>query len=99
MVAGLRHLRRAIIVIRTLARNDALFAIENVGMPKFFSAFVRAGLLAPRKTNMAQKRPGQRLKQALETYNTEIKRFKGCGFHLSQGRLHSSPTEDSLSKA
>lgn len=65
MVAGLRHLRRAIIVIRTLARNDALFAIENVGMPKFFSALVRASLLAPRKTNMAQKRPGQRLKEAL----------------------------------
>lgn len=65
MVAGLRHLRRAVCVTRTLARNDALFPIENAGMPKFFSALIRASLLAPRKTGMAQKRPGQRLKEAL----------------------------------
>ena len=65
MFAGLRHLSRVVTVTRTLARNDALFPIENAGMPKFFSALIRASLLAPRKTNMTHKRPGERLREAL----------------------------------
>ena len=65
MFSGLRHMSRAVTVIRTLARNDALFPIENAGMPKIFSALIRASLLAPRKSSMAQKRPGERLKKAL----------------------------------
>ena len=65
MFSGLRHLSRAVTVIRTLARNDALFPAENAGMPKIFSALIRASLLAPRKSSMAQKRPGERLKNAL----------------------------------
>lgn len=65
MFAGLRHFRRIITVARILARHDALFPLERVGIPKFLLGLLRLALLAPRMRRIAAKRPGERLNLAM----------------------------------
>jgi ubiquinone biosynthesis protein len=65
MFAGLRHFRRIITVARILARHDALFPLERVGVPAFLLTLLRLLLVAPRKSGIRQKRPGERLTLAM----------------------------------
>lgn len=65
MFAGLRHFRRIITVGRILARHDALFPLERAGAPKLVPALLRFGLFAPRKRDIRDKRPGEKLTLAL----------------------------------
>lgn len=65
MFAGLRHFRRIITVARILARHDALFPLARIGFPRFLLALLRIVLLAPRKSEYRQLRPGERLTLAM----------------------------------
>lgn len=65
MFAGLRHFRRIITVTRILARYDALFPLERIGIPAFLPGLLRLVLVAPRKSGMRHKRPGERLTLAM----------------------------------
>ncbi|MEX2454789.1 MAG: AarF/UbiB family protein, partial [Rhodospirillaceae bacterium] len=65
MFTGVRHLRRIVGVARTLARHDALFPLERLGVPRFALRLAGAALLAPRRRAARRKRPGQRLAAAL----------------------------------
>lgn len=65
MFAGLRHFRRIITVARLLARHDALFPLERAGLPRALAVLLRIVLLAPRKSDVRQMRPGERLTIAL----------------------------------
>lgn len=65
MFAGLRHFRRIITVARILARHDALFPLEQAGLPGIFIGLLRIVLLAPRKSGIRRMRPGERLTLAM----------------------------------
>ena len=65
MFAGLRHFRRIVSVARTLARHDALFPLERLGLPRFLFPCIRLALAGPRLRAVRNKRPGERLSAAL----------------------------------
>lgn len=65
MFAGLRHFRRIITVARILARHDALFPFERAGVPKILLSLLRISLFAPRRRDIREKRPGERLTLAM----------------------------------
>ena len=65
MFAGLRHFRRIITVARILMRHDALFPLERAGLPGLVAGLLRIVLVAPRKSEVQQMRPGERLTIAL----------------------------------
>jgi len=65
MFAGLRHSRRIITVTRILARHDALFPFERIGIPALVLGLLRLVLVAPRKSGMRHKRPGECLTLAM----------------------------------
>lgn len=63
MPGGLRRFRRAVVIARTLARQDALFPLERLGVPRPLLRGAAAVLLVRRAG--AASRPGERLKAAL----------------------------------
>ncbi|MGB0632066.1 MAG: 2-polyprenylphenol 6-hydroxylase [Alphaproteobacteria bacterium] len=65
MFSGLRHFRRIVSVVRTLARHDALFPLERAGLPRIAPSLIRLAVLAPRISGMSSQRPGERLTAAL----------------------------------
>ena len=65
MYAGFRHMRRMAGVARTLARHDALFPLQRLGVPRIALRGLSLLLLAPRKKGLSGKRPGERLAAAL----------------------------------
>ena len=63
MSGGLRQFRRAVVIARTLARHDAFFPLERLGVPRPLLR-VAAAFLLVRRSGTAF-RPGERLKTAL----------------------------------
>tara|TARA_Y100001970_G_scaffold288578_1_gene416318 strand:- start:10601 stop:12118 length:1518 start_codon:yes stop_codon:yes gene_type:complete len=51
--------------VRTLARHDALFPIQNLGLPRFVPVLIRTVFLAPRNRGNVALRSGERLTAAL----------------------------------
>ena len=65
MFTGLRHFRRILSVVRTLARHDALFPLERAGLPRAAPFLIRLFLFAKRNSGAASRRPGERITAAL----------------------------------
>tara|TARA_R110000868_G_scaffold11751_18_gene57440 strand:- start:1141 stop:2688 length:1548 start_codon:yes stop_codon:yes gene_type:complete len=65
MFTGLRHFRRVVTVARILARHDALFPFERLGVPKIVLGMLRLVLIAPRRREFRRMRPGERLTAAM----------------------------------
>lgn len=73
MIRAVRNLSRVIGVARTLARHDALFPLDALTLPRSGMRIIR--LIAGRPNTSNDRRPGQRLADALQELGPSFVKF------------------------
>jgi len=74
MIRSLRSLFRVLHIVRTLARHDALFPLDRLDLPDWTANVLRWLAGRPHKAH-ADRRPGQRLADALQTLGPSFIKF------------------------